>query len=88
MLTWLALLMLLPIGADLLMHALRLSLPGPVTGFLLLLVWLCWRGAIPGGLDSVSGELMRRIPLFVVPPSVGMLVWRFLERSGPRYSSR
>ncbi|MBV8613935.1 MAG: CidA/LrgA family protein [Acetobacteraceae bacterium] len=70
---WLALLMLLPIGADLLMGVVGLPLPGAVVGFLLLLAWLGWRGTTPAELEGVSGGLVRGIPVFLVPPSIGMV---------------
>lgn len=76
MLGWFALLILLPVGSDLLMQALGLPLPGSVVGFLALLAWLCRRGTATltsTALADTSGELVRRLPVFLVPPSVGLL---------------
>lgn len=78
MLAWFAFLILLPIGGDLLMQVLALPLPGSVVGFLALLAWLCRRGSgttasPPAALADASGELVRRLPVFLVPSSVGLL---------------
>jgi holin-like protein len=66
---------------ELLRGALHLPLPGPVTGMLLLTIWLAWRdrGAAPATpapaspLDRAAGTLLEHMGLLFVPAGVGII---------------
>lgn len=59
---------------ELLMHLLRVPVPGPVAGIGLLFLWLLWRGGGSRRLERISRELLHHLGLFFVPAGVGVLV--------------
>ncbi|MBI3045114.1 MAG: CidA/LrgA family protein [Betaproteobacteria bacterium] len=55
--------------------------PGPVIGLVLLLAFLAWRGAVPEGVELVSGAFMRYLGVLFVPAAVGVVMyWPRLEQ--------
>lgn len=52
---------------------LGVPLPGPVLGMLLLLVALLLIGRVPDALRQTSGQLLKYLPLMLIPPSVGIM---------------
>lgn len=52
---------------------LGVPLPGPVLGMLLLLVALLLIGRVPDALRQTSGQLLKYLPLLLIPPSVGIM---------------
>ncbi|WP_296269280.1 CidA/LrgA family protein [Pseudomonas sp. UBA6562] len=71
-LTWLVLFQLLGTALN---HLLLPMLPGPIVGLLLLLVWLMARGEVGQPLSEASSSLLRYLPLLLVPPAVGVMVY-------------
>ncbi|WP_459207609.1 CidA/LrgA family protein [Pseudomonas sp. MLB6B] len=71
-LTWLVLFQLLGTALN---HLLLPMLPGPIIGLLLLLVWLMVRGEVGQPLSEASSSLLRYLPLLLVPPAVGVMVY-------------
>ena len=53
---------------------LKLPVPGPVVGMLLLLLTLRLRDHIPAFLDTTSSSLLSHLPLLFIPAGVGMMV--------------
>ena len=56
-------------------HLLAPVLPGPIIGLLLLLGYLVWRGDVGEPLSLAAGSLLRYLPLLLVPPAVGVMVY-------------
>lgn len=50
-------------------------LPGPIIGMLLLLVFLLVRGDVGESLGQASASLLRYLPLLLVPPVAGVMVY-------------
>ena len=71
-LTWLVLFQL--IGTAFI-HLLVPVLPGPIIGLLLMLGFLVWRGEVGEPLSLAAGSLLRYLPLLLVPPAVGVMVY-------------
>ncbi|NMY30012.1 CidA/LrgA family protein [Pseudomonas sp. WS 5412] len=71
-LTWLVLFQLLGTAIN---HLFLPVLPGPIVGLLLLLVYLVWRGEVGEPLSLAAGSLLRYLPLLLVPPAVGVMVY-------------
>jgi len=71
-LTWLVLFQLLGTALN---HLLVPVLPGPILGLLLLLVFLMLRGEVGTPLSEASASLLRYLPLLLVPPAVGVMVY-------------
>lgn len=55
-------------------HALRIPVPGPVVGMLLLFLTLVLRGAVPAMLAGAANGLLAHLSLLFVPAGVGMMV--------------
>lgn len=71
-LTWLVLFQLLGTG----LNALFLPmLPGPIIGLVLLFGALMARGGVDEALSVASGSLLRYLPLLLIPPAVGVMVY-------------
>ncbi|MGQ7815754.1 CidA/LrgA family protein [Metapseudomonas furukawaii] len=71
-LTWLVLFQLIGSG----LNALFLSmLPGPIIGLVLLFLYLLVRGEVSEPLSLAAGSLLRYLPLLLVPPAVGVMVY-------------
>ena len=71
-LTWLVLFQLLGTAIN---HLFLHILPGPIIGLLLLLVFLMVRGEVGQPLNEAAGSLLRYLPLLLVPPAVGVMVY-------------
>jgi holin-like protein len=50
-------------------------LPGPIIGLLCLLGWLMYRGEVPQPIEMAASSLLRYLPLLLVPPAVGVMVY-------------
>jgi putative effector of murein hydrolase LrgA (UPF0299 family) len=50
-------------------------LPGPIIGMLLLFVFLMLRGEVGESLSIASSSLLKYLPLILVPPAVGVMVY-------------
>ena len=70
-LTWLILFQLLGTVLNVLLLPV---LPGPIIGMLLLLGFLVMRGEVGESLAEGSSQLLRFLPLFLIPPAVGVIV--------------
>lgn len=50
-----------------------IPIPGPVLGMVLLLLVLILRGGPSRSLADLSAQLLRYLPLILIPPSVGLM---------------
>ncbi|WP_426152432.1 CidA/LrgA family protein [Pseudomonas sp. DC3000-4b1] len=74
-LTWLIVFQLLGTA----LHELFLPLlPGPILGLLCLLGWLMYQGEVPDHVELAASSLLRYLPLLLVPPAVGVMVYASL----------
>ena len=71
-LTWLVLFQLLGTAIN---HLFVPVLPGPIIGLLLMLAFLIWRGEVGKPLSLAASSLLRYLPLLLVPPAVGVMVY-------------
>lgn len=71
-LTWLVLFQLLGTVLNVLLVPM---LPGPIIGLLLLFVALLLRGRASESLQLAASSLLRYLPLLLVPPAVGVMVY-------------
>lgn len=71
-LTWLVLFQLLGTALN---HLFLSMLPGPIIGLVLLMGYLMWRGEVSEPVSVAAGSLLRYLPLLLVPPAVGVMVW-------------
>ena len=71
-LTWLVLFQLLGTAIN---HLFLSILPGPIIGLLLLLTYLIVRGEVGAPLNEAASSLLRYLPLLLVPPAVGVMVY-------------
>ena len=71
-LTWLVLFQLLGTALN---HLFVPVLPGPIIGLLLLLGFLMVRGQVSEPLSLAASSLLRYLPLLLVPPAVGVMVY-------------
>ncbi|WP_191486347.1 CidA/LrgA family protein [Pseudomonas sp. FEN] len=71
-LTWLVLFQLLGTALN---HLCVPVLPGPIIGLLLLLVFLMQQGEVSAALSDAAFTLLRYLPLLLVPPAVGVMVY-------------
>ena len=71
-LTWLVLFQLIGTAIN---HLLIPVLPGPIIGLLLMLGYLVWRGEVAEPLSLAASSLLRYLPLLLVPPAVGVMVY-------------
>jgi holin-like protein len=53
---------------------LKLPVPGPVLGMLLLFLALSLRGQVPASLETASSALLNHLSLLFVPAGVGIMV--------------
>lgn len=73
----LAMLLVMQLIGTLLTQFLRVPLPGPVIGMLLLFGWLIWRGSAPRVLVRTTRPLLENLSLLFVPAGVGIVAhWR------------
>ncbi|WP_404419498.1 CidA/LrgA family protein [Marinospirillum sp.] len=79
---WGLLLLVLFQFAGTLIAALGINLPGPVIGMLLLLVVLLVLRRVPEPLQVTSGQLLKYLPLMLIPPAVGIMSqWEVITSS-------
>ena len=71
-LTWLVLFQLLGTAIN---HLFLPVLPGPIVGLLLLLAYLICHGEVGEPLNLAASSLLRYLPLLLVPPAVGVMVY-------------
>ncbi|WP_339476384.1 CidA/LrgA family protein [Pseudomonas sp. RL_5y_Pfl2_69] len=71
-LTWLVLFQLLGTALN---HLFVPVLPGPIIGLVLLLGFLMVRGQVGEPLSQAASSLLRYLPLLLVPPAVGVMVY-------------
>lgn len=71
-LTWLVLFQLLGTALN---HLFLSVLPGPIIGLVLLLLYLMVRGQVSEPLSLAANSLLRYLPLLLVPPAVGVMVY-------------
>lgn len=71
-LTWLVLFQLFGTAIN---HLFVPVLPGPIIGLLLMLAFLVWRGEVGEPLSLAASSLLRYLPLLLVPPAVGVMVY-------------
>jgi holin-like protein len=71
-LSWLVLCQLLGTALNVLLIPI---LPGPIIGMLLLFAFLLLRGEVGEPLRQASGSLLKYLPLLLVPPAVGVMVY-------------
>ncbi|MBV2204330.1 MAG: CidA/LrgA family protein [Pseudomonas sp.] len=71
-LTWLVLFQLLGTVLNVLLVPM---LPGPIIGLLLLFAALLLRGSASESLQVAASSLLRYLPLLLVPPAVGVMVY-------------
>jgi holin-like protein len=71
-LTWLVFFQLFGTALN---HLLLPMLPGPIIGLVLLLAFLMIRGEVSEPLGVASVSLLRYLPLLLVPPAAGVMVY-------------
>lgn len=72
-----AALLVMQLIGTLLTQFLRVPLPGPVIGMLLLFGYLVWRGNAPQALTNTTRSLLENLSLLFVPAGVGIIAhWR------------
>ncbi len=71
-LTWLVLFQLLGTALNVLFFSM---LPGPIIGMLLLFAFLLLRGEVGAPLSETASFLLRYLPLLLLPPTVGVMVY-------------
>ena len=71
-LTWLIVFQLLGTGLNVWLLP---FVPGPIIGMLLLLILLCLRGGVSESLDQAASGLLRYLPLLLVPPAAGVMLY-------------
>ncbi|MDB6048085.1 MAG: yohJ [Pseudomonas sp.] len=71
-LTWLVMFQLVGTGLN---HLFLPILPGPIIGLVLLMIFLMVRGQVDEPLTLAASSLLRYLPLLLVPPAVGVMVY-------------
>jgi putative effector of murein hydrolase LrgA (UPF0299 family) len=71
----LTLLVLFQLLGTALNHLLLSIIPGPIIGLVLLLVYLMVRGEVSEPISLAANSLLRYLPLLLVPPAVGVMVY-------------
>ncbi len=71
-LTWLVLFQLLGTALN---HLFLSILPGPIIGLVLLMAFLMMRGEVSEHVSVAASSLLRYLPLLLVPPAVGVMVY-------------
>ncbi len=83
MLRSLTILLAFQLAGEALVALLHWPLPGPVLGMILLLAALLLRGRVSAGLGEDAQQLLRYLPLVLIPPSVGIMDhWHTLAADG------
>ncbi len=68
------LLLIYQLAGEISVLLLRIPVPGPVLGMIMLFITLVWRGRSSTSLDSASTALLSHLSLLFVPAGVGMMV--------------
>jgi putative effector of murein hydrolase LrgA (UPF0299 family) len=71
-LTWLVVFQLVGTWLN---HLFLPILPGPIIGLVLLMIFLMVRGQVDEPLSLAASSLLRYLPLLLVPPAVGVMVY-------------
>lgn len=71
-LTWLVVFQLVGTALN---HLFLSILPGPIIGLVLLLIYLMVRGDVSEPLSVAASSLLRYLPLLLVPPAVGIMIY-------------
>lgn len=71
-LTWLVLFQLVGTALN---HLFLSILPGPIIGLVLLMIYLMIRGEVSEPVSLAASSLLRYLPLLLVPPAVGVMVY-------------
>jgi putative effector of murein hydrolase LrgA (UPF0299 family) len=74
MIQGIALLFLMQLVGEALVHWWRLPLPGPLVGMLLLAAGLVWHGKVPQGLRDASTGLLQNLMLLFIPAVTGVMM--------------
>ncbi|WP_122448658.1 CidA/LrgA family protein, partial [Pseudomonas viridiflava] len=56
-------------------HLFLSILPGPIIGLVLLMAFLMMRGEVSEHVSVAASSLLRYLPLLLVPPAVGVMVY-------------
>lgn len=72
------------LAGDILVSALRLPVPGPVAGLVLLYAALILRGGTPEQLTAASAILLQHLTLFLIPVTTGLML--HLPRLGAEWA--
>lgn len=67
-------LLLYQLLGEFIVRYLKLPVPGPVVGMILLFLTLLLRGTIPPALDTAGSGLLSHLSLLFVPAGVGLMV--------------
>ena len=81
MLVALTVLLLYQLFGEVLVHLLRLPVPGPVVGMLALFLTLVVRGKLPAQLRETANGILQHLSLLFVPAGTGVMV-HFARVSG------
>ncbi|MFV0359440.1 CidA/LrgA family protein [Tropicimonas sp.] len=74
MLGYLTLIFVCQLAGEVIAGILKLPVPGPVIGMVLLFVYLSLRGAVPEDLGQTAGALLRYMSLLFVPAGTGVIL--------------
>jgi holin-like protein len=74
MLAYITMIFAFQLAGELLVAAIRLPIPGPVAGMLMLFCGLLMRGSVPAQLAQVGDFLLGNFSLLFVPAGVGVML--------------
>ena len=74
MLGSLTILLVFQLAGEVISHLLKLPVPGPVIGFILLLLALAIRRSVPAELRTTATGMLQHFSLMFVPAGVGIMV--------------
>ncbi|MEA1676057.1 CidA/LrgA family protein [Nitrospirillum sp. BR 11163] len=69
----LAMLVVCQLIGEIVVHGLRLPVPGPVLGLLLLVAWFAWRGGPTQTMGTTADVILSNLSLLFVPAAVGIV---------------
>ncbi len=70
-----AILLVFQLIGEVAVQVLRMPLPGPLVGMLLLFGALVWRGGVPDSLRETAGSLLRHMMLLFIPAVAGVMMY-------------
>ncbi len=73
MLSYLAVILFCQLIGEIIVRMMKLPIPGPVIGMVILFCGLVLRREIPSELETLGGFLHRHLPLLFVPAGVGII---------------